>query len=239
MAALRSLVFNVAFFVVTVAMLLACLPLVVVHRHAILAVGRLWARAVMTLLRVVVGVRWEARGDLALLGRACLVAAKHQSAWETIVFYLLAADPAYVMKRELMAIPVYGWLSRKQRMIAIDRQGGAGALRRMVAASERALAEGRQIVIFPQGTRVSPGAAHPYQPGIAALYARLNTPVVPVALNSGLCWGKRSFLKRPGLIVIEVLDPIAPGLKREAFMTRLETAIENASERLASQAGGG
>jgi 1-acyl-sn-glycerol-3-phosphate acyltransferase len=232
MLALRSLVFNVAFFILTSVLLLACLPLIVVHRHAILAVGRFWARAVMALLRVLVGVRWEARGNLAPLTAPCLVAAKHQSAWDTIIFYLLAADPAYVMKRELMAIPVYGWLSRKQRMIAIDRRGGAAALRRLVEAAEAALAEGRQIVIFPQGTRVAPGAAHPYQPGIAALYRRLNAPVVPIALNSGLCWGKRSFLKHPGLIVIEALTPIAPGLKREAFMAELEAAIETASDRL-------
>jgi 1-acyl-sn-glycerol-3-phosphate acyltransferase len=140
------------------------------------------------------------------------------------------------MKKELMLIPVYGWLARKQRMIPIDRKAGASALRGLLRAAEAAKGEGRQIVIFPQGTRVAPGADAPYQPGVAALYARLGCPVVPVALNSGCFWPRRSFVKYPGRIVIELLEPIPPGLAKGAFLAELERRIETATARLEAEA---
>jgi 1-acyl-sn-glycerol-3-phosphate acyltransferase len=176
------------------------------------------------------------RGDLSLLRQPVIVACKHQSAWDTFIFYLLARDPAYVMKKELMLIPVYGWLARKQRMIPIDRKAGAGALRGLLRAAEAALAERRQIIIFPQGTRVAPGASAPYQSGVAALYGRLGCPVVPVALNSGCFWPRRSFIKYPGRIVLELLPPIAPGLPKAKFMAELERGIETATARLEADA---
>jgi 1-acyl-sn-glycerol-3-phosphate acyltransferase len=184
------------------------------------------------LLKVVVGLRFELRGDRALLSQPVIVAAKHQSAWETLAFFLLARDPAYAMKKELMAIPLYGWIARKQAMIAIDRGAGGAAMRRLLRDAEAAIAQRRQVVIFPQGTRVAPGAQAPYQPGVAALYSRLGVPVVPIALNSGLFWGRRSFVKRPGTIVVEILPPIAPGLPRARFMAELESRIETATARL-------
>ncbi|HEX2116619.1 MAG TPA: 1-acyl-sn-glycerol-3-phosphate acyltransferase [Alphaproteobacteria bacterium] len=212
------------------------LPLALVPRAAMMWCARRLASGTVDLLKVVVGLRHELRGDSSLLRQPVIIACKHQSAWDTFIFYLIARDPAYVMKKELMLIPVYGWLARKQRMIPIDRKAGAAALRGLLRAAERALADRRQIVIFPQGTRVAPGRRAPYQPGVAALYARLGCPVVPVALNSGCFWPRRSFLKYPGKIVVEVLPPIAPGLAKSAFMAELERRIETASARLEAEA---
>ena len=161
-----------------------------------------------------------------------IIASKHQSAWDTIVYFVLFDDPAYVLKRELLAIPIIGWYLRRTGMIAIDRKGGAGALRRMVAEARAAADAKRPIVIFPEGTRTAPGAKRAYHPGVAALYGKLGLPVVPVALNSGLFWPRRGFVKRPGRIVLEFLPPIAPGMELEVFATALNEAIETASTEL-------
>lgn len=233
---LRSAIFNVLFFGWTALVLALSMPLALVPRAAMMWAARRLSSGIVDMLAVIVGLRFELRGDATLLQQPVIVACKHQSAWDTFIFYLLARDPAYVMKKELMAIPVYGWLARKQRMIPVDRKGGAAALRALLRAAEAAIAAGRQIVIFPQGTRVAPGASAPYQPGVAALYTKLNVPVVPVALNSGRFWPRRSFLKYPGTIIIEVLPPIPPGLARPAFLAELEHRIETASARLDAEA---
>lgn len=233
---LRSAVFNVLFFGWNAIVLALSLPLVIVPRAAIMWAARRLASGSVDLLIVFVGLRYEVRGDRSVLQQPVIVASKHQSAWDTFIFYLLARDPAYVMKKELLAIPVYGWLTRKQRMIPIDRAAGAKALRDLLRRSAAAIADRRQIVIFPQGTRVAPGTAAPYHAGVAALYGRLGVPVVPVALNSGCFWPRRSFLKRPGKIVVEILPPIAPGLAKPAFMAALEERIETATARLEAEA---
>jgi 1-acyl-sn-glycerol-3-phosphate acyltransferase len=233
---LRSALFNALFFSWTAFVLALSLPLVLVPRSAIRWSARRLTAGTLFLLRHVIGLTYEVRGDLDLLQQPVIVACKHQSAWDTFIFYLLARDPAYVMKKELMLIPVYGWLARKQRMIPIDRKAGASALRGLLRTSEAVLAERRQIVIFPQGTRVAPGGSAPYQPGVAALYGRLGCPVVPVALNSGCFWPRRSFVKYPGKIVVEVLPPIGPGLPKSAFMVELESRIETAAARLEAEA---
>jgi 1-acyl-sn-glycerol-3-phosphate acyltransferase len=150
------------------------------------------------------------------------------------VFPLLLDEPAYVLKRELMSVPLFGAYLKRCGMIAVDRQGGGPALKRMLAAARAAAADGRPILIYPEGTRTAPGQRRPYHPGVAALYGDLGLPVVPVALNSGLFWGRRSFRKRSGTITIEFLAPIAPGLPRRVFMERLQGSIEEASARLAA-----
>jgi 1-acyl-sn-glycerol-3-phosphate acyltransferase len=241
MTALRSLAFNVTFFVVTA---LACIfvgtPCLVLPRRCSRAATNGWARVILWLLEHIVGLRTELRGEVASLAQPCVIAPKHQSAWDTIVFFAICPDAIYVLKKELMLIPFYGWNAHKLGMIGIDRGGAGAALRGLIRAAKTTLAAGRQVVIFPQGTRVPPGIpageAAPYQPGIAALYGQLEAPVIPVALNSGLFWGKRSFIKRPGTIVLEVLPAIPPGLDRKAFMARLEQAIEQASDTLAAEA---
>jgi 1-acyl-sn-glycerol-3-phosphate acyltransferase len=229
---LRSLLFNLVFFVSSAILLTAALPALLMPRRVTIDIGILWVRFLLAALRIICGIRHEVRGRENLPDGPCIVAAKHQSAWDTLAFSLFIDDGCYVVKQELTRIPVYGWLLSKTGVVAIDRAGGARTLRAMVKAARVYLGEGRRIVIFPEGTRTKPGDRRPYHPGIAALYQQLAVPVVPVALNSGLFWQRRAFVKRPGLIVVEFLPPIQPGLTRRDFMARLETEIEQASDRL-------
>ena len=229
----RSLLFNLLFFAWTAVMFLLSLPALLLPAGATWALGRVWVHGVVLLLRLVVGLSHEVRGREHRLERAALFAAKHQSAWDTLIFALLLDRPAIVLKQELLNVPLFGWYMRKCRMIPVDRKGRAKALKQMSAAARDRAAAGRPILIFPEGTRVAPGQHRDYHPGVAALYGALGLPVVPVALNSGLYWGRRSFHKRPGRIVVEFLPPIPAGLERREFMGRLETAIEGAANRLA------
>jgi 1-acyl-sn-glycerol-3-phosphate acyltransferase len=193
-------------------------------------------RATVWLLRVICGTRMEVRGHEKLLPGPVLVAAKHQAAWDTFALISLMRDPALVMKAELLSIPLYGAFCRKFELIPIQRELGPAALRQMVREARPRAAEGREIVIFPEGTRRAPGAPPDYKPGIIFLYQDLKLPVCPIALNSGAFWPRHSFLRYPGTIVVEFLDPIPPGLPRAEFMNRLERVIEEASERLLREA---
>jgi 1-acyl-sn-glycerol-3-phosphate acyltransferase len=230
---IRSLLFNVAFYLWTSVMFLLSLPALLLPAGAVWALGRVWVCGTMLLLRIFVGLTHEVRGLAHRLPGAALYAVKHQSAWDTLVFALLLDRPAIVLKQELLNLPLFGWYMRKCRMIPVDRKGRATALKRMAADARGRASAGRPILIFPEGTRVAPGQRRPYQPGAAALYGALGLPVVPVALNSGLFWGRRSFHKLPGRIVVEFLPAIAPGLDRRIFMAELEAAIETAADRLA------
>ncbi len=233
MTALGSLFFNIAFYLWTALVLLLGLPLLLLPYPAAFWLGRLWVRVTLGLLRLSVGLAHRVAGlEHARRGQA-IYAAKHQSSWDTLVFVLYLDRPAYVLKRELLYLPLFGLFLLKAGHIAVDRAGRAAALKRMLRAASRRRDQGRDILIFPEGTRVAPGAHRPYQPGIAALYGSLGLPVVPVALNSGLFWRRRSFIKRPGLITLEFLPPIPPGLPRKEFMARLERSLEGASRRLA------
>jgi 1-acyl-sn-glycerol-3-phosphate acyltransferase len=236
MILLRSLAFNVALYLFTALEAIMGLPALLLPRRLASRFGCAWAAAVLRLCTLTAGLSYEVRGRENLPRGPVIIAMKHQSAWDTFAVAALFPDPAIVLKRELLWIPFYGWYLKKAGMIGIDRQGGAASLRRLVAASERAAAEGRPIVIFPEGTRTAPGTRRPYQPGVAALYRQLGVPLVPVAVNSGLYWGRRSFLKRPGRIVVEILPPIPPGGERRAVMAALEERIETAAERLVAEA---
>lgn len=236
MTALRSILFNIAFFGWSALIMIAGLPLLAIGPEPIYGLGRSWARGMSWLLAVVVGLRHEIRGQERLPSEPVIAAVKHQSTWETLACALLFKQPAYVVKRELIFVPILGWLLLRAGMITVDRRAGGAALRRMLRHAGRHKAAGHTILIFPEGTRTPPGMRRPYQPGIAALYERLALPVVPIALNSGLYWGRRSFAKRPGTIVLEILPAIQPGLPRAAFMAQLEQAIEGASDALARAA---
>jgi 1-acyl-sn-glycerol-3-phosphate acyltransferase len=201
------------------------------------AVGRSWGRGVLALARAVVGLSHEVRGRERIPHEPAIFAIKHQSAWETMIVHSLLDDPAIALKRELTLIPLFGWYLLRAGMIRIDRGAGARALRSLVEGARKALARGSSVVMFPEGTRVAPGQRPAYQPGIAALYLQLGRPVVPVALNSGMYWRRRGFLKRPGRIVVEFLEPIEPGLDRRGFMAELERRLEGATERLLAEAG--
>ncbi len=233
MAALRALLFNIVYFLWTALIVILGLPVALFGYRAVYGLGRLWARGAFAALKAIVGLDHRFL-DMPQPEGPVIYAIKHQSAWDTMAFSALPDRPAYVLKRELTWIPFFGWLLRAAGFIAVDRKAGAAALRRLLRDAERTVAGGRSLLIFPEGTRVQPGERRPYQPGIAALYERLQIPVVPVALNSGLFWGRRSFVKRPGRITVEFLPPIPPGLKRREFMALLEERIESASTRLAA-----
>lgn len=236
MGAARSLVFNILFFGWSAVILLICVPALPFGVAAVHAVGRLWVRVSLILLAATVGLRHRIIGLENLPAGPAIIAPKHQSAWDTLIFALPLRLPAYVLKRELMWIPLFGLYLRCAGMIPVDRSGGSGALKRMVAEAKAAASAGRHLLIYPEGTRTAPGERRPYHPGVAALYGQLDLPVVPVALNSGLYWRRRAFTKRPGVITVEFLPPIPPGLARRAFMAELERRIESASDRLAADA---
>ncbi len=234
----RALAFNLAFIAWTAILGTIGLPFLLAPRAAAMAFGRFWAQGALLLLRVVVGLGHEIRGLDRIPPGGCVIAMKHQSAWDALILPVVLGDPAVVVKRELLSLPVYGWYAARAGSIGIDRKAGAGALRSMVAAARVAAAEGCPIAIFPQGTRVAPGESVPYQPGVAALYLALGLPLVPAAVNSGLFWGRRAFVKRPGRIVLEFLEPIPPGRPRRRLMAELEQRIETASAALEREAGG-
>jgi 1-acyl-sn-glycerol-3-phosphate acyltransferase len=236
---LRANLFNIAFYVWTVGMVIVFSPGLLLPYQVTVFGQRQWARGVNWLMRVIVGLRVEIRGREYMPKGGAIVAAKHQSAWDTLAWHALLDDPAIVLKKELLFIPIYGLMCIKTRMIAIDRKGHASALKAMIRKARQAIAEGRAIVIFPQGTRVAAGTAvadAPYQPGVSALYRNVHAPTIPVALNSGLFWPRRSFRRYPGTIVLEFLEPIEPGLSRKAFDKILIERIENATERLEQEA---
>lgn len=232
MTALRSALFNLCYFVWTAVMHVASLPLLLAPAPWVWRAGQVWVGGTLWLLRVLCGLGYRELGLEHLPKGPAIIAPKHQSAWETLFLTWRLRNPAFVLKRELLSLPLFGWFMRKTRMIAVDRAGKAAALKQMVRDANAAFAEGRHIIIFPEGTRVAPGTHKPYQPGIAALYGQLNVPVVPVALNSGLYWGRKAWAKKPGTILIEYLPPIPPGLDRKAFMAELEARLEPAAKKL-------
>lgn len=232
---IRSLLFVAVFYINTALFLLIGSPLLLGPRRWAMAGLKAHALSSIWWMRIIVGTRLEVRGRENLPEGAALIASKHQSAWDTFGLIPLTRDPAMVMKKELLSLPLYGWFSRKFEMIPIQRELGPAALRRMAFEAATRAAQGRDIVIFPEGTRRAPGAPPAYKPGLALLYNTLNIPCVPVALNSGLFWPRRSLLRRPGTIIVEFLPAIPPGLPRKEFMERLQTQIEDATNRLLTE----
>jgi 1-acyl-sn-glycerol-3-phosphate acyltransferase len=231
----RSALFNVLFYLNFIAVAVVALPTMAMPRIAIVKVAAFWARTSLWLLRVVCGITVEFRGREKITPGALLVASKHQSLWETFALMALFPDTAYILKRELQWIPLFGWYAWKGRMIPVDRGRGGMALAAMTEQVRAELQRGRQIVIFPEGTRRAPGAEPRYKYGIVHLYAGTGMACLPIALNSGLFWPRRSFLRYPGTIVVEILDPIAPGLDKDAFSQRLQHDIETATARLVDE----
>ncbi len=233
---LRSLVFNVAFYLVLLALVVLGAPVMFFGRHGVFALARAWARISIWLLRVICGVHVEFRGVENVPKGAFILAAKHQSVWETFALTLFAPDYSFLLKRELTWIPFFGWLLISSEQIAIDRARGGSALSQAVRKSRALLEQGRQIIVFPEGTRRPVRAPPAYKYGVAAIYGDCNVVCVPAALNSGLFWPRRQFLRRPGTIVVEFLPPIQPGMEKKAFLRLLAEHIETASTRLAEEA---
>ena len=229
---LRGLIFNLWMGGSAVVLGAASLPVLLVRPDLTLRVVRVWCRANLAALRVICDIRVELRGLHHLPSTGVLIAGKHQSMLDTVAPFVFLSAPSIVLKQELLAIPVYGWFARRSGMIAIDREGAAKTLRALIKAVRRRFDEGRQVLIFPEGTRTVPGAAPDYKPGIAALYRELDVACVPLATNSGRHWPAHGIARMPGVVVFEMLAPIPAGLKRPVFMRELETRIEAATARL-------
>lgn len=233
---LRSALFAVTFYASTFVLTLLCLPGLVLPYRVALFFEQKWLAAMLKVVAWTVGITVEWRGEGNIPDGPVILAAKHQSAWDTIELTRRHPEAVLVLKRELTWIPVWGWYLKRLGMIPIDRAKGVSALKNIAAAATRARAAGRSVLIFPQGTRTPPGAVRPYLPGVAAIYTQLRVPVVPIALNSGLFWPRRRFMKWPGIVTVEYLEPIPPGLDRKTFMNTLAERIDPATARLEAEA---
>ncbi len=232
MIALRSLVFNVVFYVNLVLFLVLGSWLFVCPRIWAIRGLQAWAATSIWLLRVMCGTTMEVRGLKHIPQGACMIAGKHQSFWETFAILPLLDDPCMVLKKELTYIPLFGWFALKFKMIAVERSAGSAALKKLVTRAKEEKVRNRQIVIMPEGTRKAPDDPPDYKPGAAALYGALDVPCVPFGLNAGLFWPRRKFLRLPGTIIIEFLPAIPPGLPRREFQSKLEQAIETSTTAL-------
>lgn len=229
---IRSVLFDMSFYIFSSVIMVLFLPLMLLPQGAIFWAGRIWVKVTMGLLNAIVGLSYRVEGMENLPAGPCIVACKHESAWETLIFHVLLNRPGYALKRELTWIPVLNLYFKRMGMVIINRGAGASALKSLLQGARRLIAQGRPLVIYPEGTRGIPGKPGDYQAGVGVLYRDLNVPVVPVALNSGLFWGRRSLLKHPGQITIQFLPPIQPGLPRVEFMGKLVDCIENACVKL-------
>lgn len=237
MLLLRSIAFNLFLYGTMAILGLALFPAALVGgEKAIMFAARQWARLSLWGVRIICGIRHEVRGLERLPDGKFIIAAKHQASWETLFFARLFPHPIIVFKKELKAFPLYGWYIARAGMIEVDREAGPSSLKSLVRQAAEKVAPGRPLVIFPEGTRQPPGAPPDYKPGVAALYSKLNLSCIPVALNSGLFWEGKGILRRPGKIIVEFLEPIAPGLSRAEFMRLLEDRIESACRRLLLEA---
>jgi 1-acyl-sn-glycerol-3-phosphate acyltransferase len=232
---LRSLLFNVAFYLCTAIFAILGLPTMLFGRKAILELARSWSRTTLWLLDTICGMKVEFRGLDNLQRKGCIIAAKHQSAWETLALVTQVEDFTYILKRELTYIPIFGQYLIRSDQIAINRANRSAALRDLVAQAGRAIAEGRAIFIFPEGTRRPAGAPPQYKSGVSHLYAAAKAPCVPVALNSGLFWPRRTFVKRPGVVLVEFLPVIPAGLSTAEFSRTLQQRLETATDRLIAE----
>lgn len=228
----RSLLFVAWMYGLMVVMGIICLPTLAMPRRVPLAAMGLWRRLVLWGLRVMCGITFEVRHRERMPLDGALVAMKHHSMFETIMLWEFIPDPAIILKRELVFMPIFGQFAVKLRNIVIDRAERASALKKMLRVARDRVREGRQVVIFPEGTRTAPGERVPYKPGVAALYRELGRPCTPVAHNAGLCWPAHGIRRTPGRIIFEILEPIPPGLARAEFMAELEERIETAAARL-------
>ena len=236
----RSILFNVLFYLNLSVLLAVAIPTLLMPRHGILRIAKIWGQTSLWLLRVVCGLKVEFRGlekisSGGLIKGPLIVASKHQSTWETFALLSLFDDPTFIIKRELQWIPLFGWFTWVSGMVPVRRGARSQALAEMTVRARNEIRRGRQLVIFPEGTRRAPGAEPRYKFGVAHLYAEIGVPCIPVALNSGLFWRRRSFLRSPGTVWVEFLDPIPPGLDRQEFLERLQKVIETATARLIAE----
>lgn len=232
---IRSFLFLISFYLCMTFFTILSIPALILPRGVMRQIARLWLGSCVFLTKFVAGIDYEIRGRENIPDGPVIFAAKHQSAWETIAMHFFHFDAPYVLKKELLSIPIFGWCLTKMNCIAVDRNAGASALKIMVKQAKEVLAMKRSIIIFPQGTRTSPGEEGEYHPGIAGIYTQTDSTVVPVALNSGQFWGRNAFKKIPGTIIVEYLEPIPTGMKRREFMSLLKERIETANKKIEAE----
>lgn len=233
---LRSLVYQVLFYALLVFWLLVAIPTFLMPPRAILFIAKTWSRQSVVLLRWICGVKFEVRGTENIPAGSLVVAAKHQSMWETFALLPFFDSPLFIYKRELGRIPFFGWYLRLADMIDVNRAGGVRALMDMAKRARNEVQKGRQLIIFPEGTRRPVGAPPDYKSGVAQIYALCHVPCLPVALNSGLFWPRRTFLRYPGTLVVEFMPPLPSGLQREEFLATIREKIETATDRIVAEA---
>jgi 1-acyl-sn-glycerol-3-phosphate acyltransferase len=233
---LRSLIYNVLFYLLLSFWIIVAIPTFVMPRAAIMSIARAWARSSISLLRVVCNVKVEYRGLEKIQKGPLIVASKHQSMWETFALLQFFDQPLFILKRELRWIPFFGWYLIKANMIGVDRSAGGRSLLQMARRAGEEVRRGRQLIIFPEGTRTPVGATPQYKTGIAQIYVDCGVNCLPVALNSGLFWPRRTFMRYPGTLVVEFLDSLPPGLSRREFIARVSAVIEEATNRLVETA---
>ena len=233
---LRSLIFNVLFYLMLVFWMMVAIPTFLMPPRAFMAVAKAWSRSSVWLMRLVCNIKVDYRGAEKIPPGPLIVASKHQSMWETFALLQLFDAPLFIYKRELGWIPLFGWYLVKSKMIGVDRSGGMRSLMEMARRAPREVKSGRQLIIFPEGTRTAVGAAPDYKTGVGQIYVNSGVPCVPVALNSGLFWPRRTFMRYPGTLVVEFLDPLPPGLTRKEFIERISTSIEHATNQLVETA---
>ncbi len=237
MLILRSILFNIAFYINVLLWMLVALPTLVMPRKVFMGIARLWSLSSLWLVKVIAGMKFELRGAENIPKGGFIVVGKHQSAWETFVLFSLFDDPCFILKRELAWIPLFGLYVLKSDMVPIDRKSGVKAMTTMNARALAAINNGRQIIIFAEGTRRMPGAKPAYKQGFSHLYSAIGVPILPLALNSGVFWPRRSFLRRPGTVVVKIMPLVGVGLPRVEAQALVQQQIEAASDRLLAEAG--
>jgi 1-acyl-sn-glycerol-3-phosphate acyltransferase len=236
MILLRSAAFHAAFYLTTAALAILGLPFLAMSRHRVQDLARFWTGSAVWLLEKICGTKVTFRGLENLAPGACIIAAKHQSALETLALTTKGSDFGFILKRELMAIPIFGWYLRGAGQLGIDRSKRVHALTDLARQAREAVAQGRQIIIFPEGTRKHVGSPPQYKPGVAHIYVETGAVCVPVSLNTGLFWPRHSLSIHPGRATIAFLEPISPGLDKDGFMQLLESRIETATAELVAGA---
>jgi 1-acyl-sn-glycerol-3-phosphate acyltransferase len=241
MPKLRAIAANAAFYLNVILWMVICSPILLGPRRWTISAMKGWAKSTMWLTRLTAGIQWEIRGlenvprndDGSM--RGCIIACKHQSTWETFGLLPYLDDPAYILKQELMRIPLFGWYCAKAGMISVERSKSAQALRTMTKDAKKAVEQNRQLIIFPEGTRQAVGAEPDYKSGVAHMYKQLNVPMVPAGLNSGLFWPRRQGKRYPGTLVISMLPAIPAGGDTKAMRVELQEAIESESNTLVAE----
>lgn len=234
MIILRSTIYNIYLILVTIFFGLGLMPIgILTRKTALRVVVQPWARSVIWGAKVICGIEYEIRGRENVPNVPVIFSPKHQSAWETMAFLYLPDKPAFVLKKELLMLPIIGWYIQRIGSIIIDRKAGPQAIKKMLKQAKAMVADGYSVIIFPEGTRTKVGESGTYHPGVAALYSHLNVPLVPVALNSGISWGRYAFTKKPGKVIVEYLPAIAPDiLRRDQLLDTLAGQVEPATRRL-------